>query len=81
MAETLDPEEVDAAVLLIDRLPDLLRAVDEDLLPLAHRLANVGPELHQLLELVADLHGMVARLPGIGLVRRRSDAGTDRPDV
>jgi hypothetical protein len=34
LSETLHPSEVDAAVLLVDRLPELLRAVDEDLLPL-----------------------------------------------
>jgi hypothetical protein len=74
MAETLEPHEVDAAVLLVDRLPDLLRTVDDDLLPLARRMQDVGPELHALLELVDDLHRMVSRLPGMGLVRRREPA-------
>jgi ABC-type transporter Mla subunit MlaD len=73
LAETVDPREVDAAVLLVDRLPELLRVVDEDLLPLTRPLTSVGPELHALLELVEDLHDMVARLPGMGLVRKRRD--------
>jgi hypothetical protein len=73
MAETLHPSEVDAAVLLIDRLPELLTAVDEDLLPLTRQLQGVGPELHELLTLVEDLHKMVSKLPGMGLVRRRRD--------
>lgn len=71
IAETVEPHEVDAAVLLVDRLPELLRAVDDDLLPLARQLKGVGPELHSLLELVEDLHAMVARLPGMKLIRRR----------
>jgi hypothetical protein len=53
----------------------VLRAVDEDLLPLARQLQGVGPELHALLELVEDLHAMVSRLPGMGLVRRRDPTG------
>jgi hypothetical protein len=74
LAETLEPHEVDAAVLLVDRLPELLQAVDQDLLPLARQLQGVGPELHALLELVEDLHAMVSRLPGMGMVRRRDRA-------
>jgi hypothetical protein len=74
MAETVEPHEVDAAVLLVDRLPELLQAVDQDLLPLARQLQGVGPELHALLELVEDLHSMVSKLPGMKLVRRRDPA-------
>ena len=46
---------------------------DEDLLPLTRQLQGVGPELHALLGLVEDLHDMVAKLPGMGRVRRRKD--------
>jgi hypothetical protein len=74
IAETVEPREVDAAVLLIDRLPELLRAVDDDLLAHARQLSDVGPELHALLELVEDLHAMAARLPGMKLIRRREPA-------
>lgn len=71
MADTLDEREVEAAVLLLDRLPDLLQAVDRDLLPLAGALRDVGPELHELLGLVEDLHTMVQGLPGMRILRRR----------
>ncbi len=73
LADTLDPKEVDAAVLLIDRLPQLLSAVDEDLLPVVRQLRSVGPELHELLEIVADLHRLVSGLPGARLLRRGGD--------
>ena len=59
------------AVLLIDRLPQLLAAVDDDVLPLVRQLQGVGPELHELLRLVEDLHRMVAGLPGVRMLRRR----------
>jgi len=70
-AETFDEHEVEAAVVLLDRLPVLLESVDRDLLPLAGALNSVGPELHALLGLVEDLHRMVEGLPGVGLLRRR----------
>jgi ABC-type transporter Mla subunit MlaD len=73
MAETLDEEEVDAAVLLIDRLPQLLSAVDDDVLPVVRLLKNVGPELHELLEIVEDLHRLATGLPGAKLLRRRNN--------
>jgi ABC-type transporter Mla subunit MlaD len=81
MAATLDPREVDAAVLLIDRLPDLLRSVDEELLPLARTLKDVGPEIHSLLTLAEDLHDTLSKVPGMGLVRRRREAAADADEA
>jgi ABC-type transporter Mla subunit MlaD len=77
LAATVDAREVDAAVLLVDRLPELLRSVDEDLLPLARTMKDVGPELHSLLTLAEDLHDTLSKVPGMGLVRRRKDADKD----
>jgi len=77
LAETVDAREVDAAVLLVDRLPQLLQSVDEDLLPLARNLKDVGPELHSLLALAEDLHETLSKVPGMGLVRRRREAAAE----
>ncbi len=77
LAETVSAREVDAAVLLVDRLPELLTAVEQDLLPLARQMRDVGPELHSLLGLVEDLHETVSKVPGMGLVRRRKDPEGD----
>ena len=49
--------------------------MDQDLLPLAGALQDVGRELHELLGLVEDLHRMVGGLPGVGLLRRRGSEG------
>lgn len=76
MAETLHPSEVDAAILLIDRLPELLAAVDDDVLSLVRSLGQIGPELHELLAIVEDLHRLVTGLPGAKLWRSR---GRDEP--
>jgi hypothetical protein len=77
MSETLEPREIDAAILLIDRLPELLAAVDDDVLPLVRSLGKVEPELHELLEIVQDMHRLITGLPGARLWRSR---GKDDPD-
>jgi len=70
LAETVDPAEVEAAVSLVDRLPRLLDAVDRDVLPMLAQLQVVGPDVHELLDIVDDVRRMVAGLPGVGMLRR-----------
>lgn len=72
-AETLDPAEVEAAVTLIDRLPTLLRHVEDDLLPMLVTLDRVGPDVHEILEVLEDLRRVLTGLPGMKLLRRRGD--------
>ncbi len=57
----------------MDRLPGLLDTVDRDVLPLATQLQAVAPDLHNLLELVEDLHRLVSNLPGAKRLRRRAE--------
>jgi len=73
LADGLSGHEVDAAVSLIDRMPVVLEHVDTDLLPVLKTLDRVGPDLHELLEVVEDLRRVVTGLPGVGLLRRRGD--------
>ncbi len=77
MADTVEPHEVDALVALVDRLPGLAEAVDEDIVPLLHRLDQIGPDLHHLLEVVADLRKLVARMPGMGRLGRVDGQGDE----
>ena len=44
------------------------------MLPVLSKLDRVGPDLHELLEVVEDLRRVMTGLPGIGLLRRRGDA-------
>lgn len=69
LAETTDTEEVDALVKLLDRLPRLVNAMDDDVMPLLDRLDASGPDLNQLLDSVSDLNRMAGRLPKV--FRRR----------
>lgn len=71
MADTTDPQEVDALVTLIDRLPRLANAMDGDVIPLLGRIEQIGPDLNQLLDNVCDLNRMMNRMPRV--FRRRRD--------
>jgi hypothetical protein len=73
-ADNLSDHEVDAAITLIDRMPVVLEHMDTDLLPVLRTLDRVGPDLHELLEVVEDLRRVVTGLPGVGLLRRRGEA-------
>jgi hypothetical protein len=79
-AESLDPAEITAAIGLIDRLPVVLDHVEGDVLPVLQKLDRVGPDLHELLEVVEDLRRVVTGLPGVGLLRRRGGE-TEPPTV
>ena len=70
MADTTDPQEVDALVTLIDRLPRLASAMDGDVIPLLGRIEQIGPDLNQLLDNVGDLNRMMNRVPRVFRRRR-----------
>ncbi len=72
-ADGLAEHEVDAGIALIDRLPVLLEHVETDVLPVLTTLDRVGPDVHEVLEVVEDLRRVITGLPGIGLLRRRGD--------
>jgi hypothetical protein len=72
-ADSLSEHEIGAAIALIDRMPVVLDHVDTDLLPVLKTLDRVGPDLHELLEVVEDLRRVVTGLPGVGLLRRRGE--------
>lgn len=72
-AETLDPDEVQAVVHLVDRLPVLLKHLDEDILPVLATLDRVAPDLHQLLEIAQDMQVALGGLPGMGWIKKRAE--------
>jgi hypothetical protein len=71
LAETLDPSEIEALIVLIDRLPVLVTHLDEDILPVLRSLGGVGDDVHDLLDTVQDLRQVVKGFPGSKLFRRR----------
>lgn len=74
---SISPEEVDAAVGLLDRLPALLGHLEDDVLPLLQQLDAIGPDVHAILETVQDLAERIEALPGMALLRRRADREAD----
>jgi hypothetical protein len=69
----LSPEEVTAAIRMIDELPKLREHLVDDVMPLLGKLDQVGPDLHKLLEVTEDLHLAIAGLPGLKMLRRRGE--------
>jgi ABC-type transporter Mla subunit MlaD len=71
LAATLDPQEVEAMVTLIDRLPRMVAHLDEDILPILESLGDVGTDIHDLVDTVQDMRQVVKGFPGSRLFRRR----------
>jgi hypothetical protein len=69
----LSPEEVTAAIRMVDELPRLREHLIGDVMPLLSKLDQVGPDLHKLLEVTEDLHLAIAGLPGLKMFRRRGE--------
>lgn len=72
-ADQLKPEEVDAAIALVDRMPQVLEHLEGDVLPMLQQLERVGPDVHQILEVVQDLREAITGLPGVGLLMKRGE--------
>lgn len=72
-ADALTDGEVDAAIAIVDRFPQVLEHMETDVLPILRTLDRVGPDLHEMLEVVEDLRRVVTGFPGIGMLRRRGD--------
>jgi hypothetical protein len=73
LAETTDPREVDALVAMLDQLPLLAAKVETDVIPVLNTLTTVSPDLHDLLDVSRELNLMLAKLPGMGRVKKRVD--------
>lgn len=73
LADTTDPREVDALVQLIDHLPLLVTQLERDVLPVLTTLGSVAPDLHDLLDVSRELNEMLAKLPGMGRLKKRVD--------
>jgi hypothetical protein len=71
LAATLEPDEVEAMVTLIDRLPRMVAHLDEDILPILSSLGDVGTDVHDLVDTVQDMRQVVKGFPGSRLFRRR----------
>ena len=69
----LTPEEVTAAIRMVDELPRLRAHLVDDVMPLLGKLDQVGPDIHALLGATQDLHLAITGLPGLKRLRRRGE--------
>lgn len=73
LAETTSPGEVDALVSLVDHLPMLVTRLETEIVPILDSLNTVAPDLHDLLLVSKELNEMLAKVPGLGRIKRRVD--------
>ena len=83
LAETTHPDEVKALVSLIDHLPEVTARMEDDVLPVLATLGSVAPDIHDLLTVARELNDMLAKVPGMGRIKRRIDEeeGEDRTEA
>ncbi len=83
LADTTSPEEVASLVRLVDTLPELTARVETDVLPVLTTLGSVAPDVHDLLTVARELNDMLAKIPGMGRLKRRIDEeeGEDETDA
>ncbi|GIF17872.1 hypothetical protein BJ973_009164 [Actinoplanes tereljensis] len=78
--DELSPEEVTAAIRMVDQLPQLRAHLVDDVMPLLAKLDQVGPDLHKLLEVTEDLRLAIAGIPGLKMLRRRGEDKIEQGD-
>jgi len=71
LASTTSPDEVAAAIQLIDELPKLVEALQRDILPILATLDNVGPDVRELLETTKEFNEILGSVPGLGRIKKR----------
>lgn len=67
----LSEQEVAAAVRMVDQLPRLAEHLETDIMPVLATLDRVGPDMHELLNVVKDLRQAIDGVPGLAYFRRR----------
>lgn len=69
--EEFSAHEVQAAIRLVDELPRLAVHINDDILPILGTLNRVGPDIHELLDVVKDVRQAILGIPGFDYLRRR----------
>ena len=79
-------EELQALIRLIDQVPVFTEHMETDVMPILATLDRVGPDVHELLEVLKDVRLAIQGVPGFSLFRRRGaerddELAEDRPDA
>jgi ABC-type transporter Mla subunit MlaD len=77
LVDEFSATEVHALVRLVDQLPRFTEHMEDDIMPILATLDRVGPDVHELLDVLKDVRLAIQGVPGFRLLRRR---GADRDD-
>lgn len=81
--DELSEAEVQAAIRLIDQLPLFTEHMETDIMPILATLDRVGPDVHELLDVLKDVRQAINGIPGFDYFRRRGEreeATEQQPD-
>lgn len=70
--DQLSPEEVHAAIVMLDQLPELAERMSM-IMPILSTLDTVAPEIHELLGVAKDVRQAITGMPGFDFLRRRGE--------
>lgn len=80
VVDSFSAQEIAAVVRALDRLPQLVDALETGVLPMLSTLDRVGPDVHDILESVSELAHALQGLPGVGLLQRRGERKADEEE-
>ncbi len=69
--EQLTDQEVDAAIAMVDELPELAHSLKTDIVPILATLDGLAPNVEELVKLTDDVRQAILGIPGFGRLRRR----------
>jgi len=75
--DELSEDEIHAAIKLVDHLPVFTEHMENDIMPILATLDRVGPDVHELLDVLKEVRQAIVGIPGFRLLSRR---GSDRTD-
>ena len=64
-------EEVQALIRLVDQVPMFTEHMETDIMPILATLDRVGPDVHELLDVLKDVRLAIQGVPGFRMLRRR----------
>lgn len=70
-------QELHALIRLVDHVPQFTEHMEADIMPVLAKLDQVGPDVHELLDVLKDVRLAIQGVPGFSLLRRR---GADREE-
>jgi ABC-type transporter Mla subunit MlaD len=84
--EEFSVQELQALVRLVDQVPRFTEHMESDIMPVLAKLDQVGPDVHELLDVLKDVRLAIQGVPGFSLFRRRGaeredELADDRPET